>query len=72
MEPEQIMSLINDAGTIGLAIGLIVLLVKGTLIPTSVVTAIVADTTKSVLDRLECPLVQETAYKVVSHLWPAN
>lgn len=61
MEPQQIVSLINDAGTIGLAVGLIVLLVKGTLIPTSVVTAIVADTTKSVLDRLECPLVQVKA-----------
>jgi len=58
MEPDQIMQLINDAGTIGLAVAFLLLLVKGTLIPVSVVKSIVADTTKSVLERLECPLVK--------------
>lgn len=51
------MSIINDAGTIGLAIAVLTLMVKGTLIPQSVVRSIVADTTRSVLEKLECPLV---------------
>jgi len=57
MEPGDIVSIINDAGTIGLAIAVLALMVKGTLIPQSVVKSIVADTTRSVLERLECPLV---------------
>jgi len=57
MEPEYIVSIINDAGTIGLAIAVLTLMVKGTLIPQSVVKSIVADTTRSVLEKLECPLV---------------
>lgn len=57
MELNEIMQMVNDAGTVGLALAFLILLVKGTLIPTSVVKSIVADTTKSVLERLECPLV---------------
>jgi len=58
MEPDQIVSLVNDAGTIGLAVAFLLLLVKGTLIPQSVVKSIVADTTRAVLEKLECPLVK--------------
>jgi len=57
MEANDIVSIINDAGTIGLAIAVLALMVKGTLIPQSVVKSIVADTTRAVLEKLECPLV---------------
>ena len=57
MEPGDIVSIINDAGTISLAISVLALMVKGTLIPQSVVKSIVADTTRAVLEKLECPLV---------------
>jgi len=56
MELVDILSLINAGGVIAVLLIVLNLMFRGTLISAAVVEAIVAQTTKRVLENLECPL----------------
>lgn len=56
MEFIDVLSIVNSGGVVAVLLMVLNLMFKGSLVSSSVMTSIVAETTRQVLEQLSCPL----------------